>query len=121
MKRKNEKVLEFDEIIFENRNKTYGAYDLRKHYKSAASLSILSVVAFCTILFTTLSFTTEKGTITHVPKINTAIYLPKPDENEIVKPPEVKAPPELIKAIRNLQPKVVTDSTEATTFIPITD
>jgi protein TonB len=121
MKRKNEKVPEFDEIIFENRNKTYGAYDLRKHYKSAASLSVLSVITFSAILFTILSFTTEKGTITHVSKINMVIYLPRPDDREIVKPPEVKAPPELIKAIRNLQPKVVTDSTEVTPSIPITD
>lgn len=33
----------------------------------------------------------------------------------------MKAPPELIKAIKNLQPKVVTDSTEETPFIPTTD
>jgi protein TonB len=121
MKRKNEKVPEFDEIIFENRNKTYGAYELRKHYKSTASLSILSVVAFSAILFTALSFTTEKGTITHLPKNNLVLYLPKPDDHQIVRPPEVKAPPELIKAIKNLQPKVVTDSTEETPFIPTTD
>jgi protein TonB len=121
MKRKNEKVLEFDEIIFENRNKSYGAYELRKHYKSVASLSILMVIAFSAILITALSFTTEKGTTTHAQKNDLILYLPKPDDHQIVRPPEVKAPPELIKAIRNLQPKVVTDSAEATPFIPITD
>ncbi|HVN59095.1 MAG TPA: TonB family protein [Bacteroidales bacterium] len=41
MKRKNEKVPGFDEIIFENRNKEYGAYDLRKKYKQAASWSVI--------------------------------------------------------------------------------
>lgn len=121
MKRKIEKVPEFDEIIFENRNKTYGAYNLRKHYKSAASISILSVIAFSTILFTALSFTTEKGTTSYIPKNNMVLFLPEPDDHVTVKPPEVKAPPELIKAIKNLQPKIVTDSLEATPFIPITD
>src|ERR1035437_8686936 len=61
MKRKNEKVPEFDEIIFENRNKTYGAYNLRKQYKSAASLSILGGIILSAILVITLSLTTEKG------------------------------------------------------------
>ncbi len=100
MKRKNEKVPEFDEIIFENRNKTYGAYELRKHYKSAANLSILTVISFSAILFTALSFTIEKGTTTHAPKNNLVLYLPKPDDPQIARPPEVKAPPELIKAIK---------------------
>jgi periplasmic protein TonB len=121
MKRKNERVPEFDEIIFENRNKNYGAYELRKHYKSVASLSILTVIAFSAILITALSFTTEKGPTKYSPKNNLVLYLPKPDDPQIVRPPEVKAPPELIKAIRNLQPKVVTDSTEVTSIIPITD
>jgi hypothetical protein len=41
MKRKNEKVPGFDEIIFENRNKEYGAYDLRKRYAPATIWSII--------------------------------------------------------------------------------
>jgi hypothetical protein len=50
MKRNNVKMPEFDEIIFENRNKAYGAYVLRKGYKSVASLSVL----FGTIIFALL-------------------------------------------------------------------
>jgi periplasmic protein TonB len=41
MKRKKEKVPGFDEIIFENRNKVYGAYDLRKKYIPATIWSII--------------------------------------------------------------------------------
>ncbi len=55
MKRKNEKVPGFDEIIFENRNMEYGAYDLRKRYDSATSISILSGVAFCVLLLAAFS------------------------------------------------------------------
>jgi len=121
MKRKNEKVPEFDEIIFENRNKAYGAYYIRKHYKSAACLSILVAITFIAVLLTVLSFTTEKGPAKSTTLTTSVLYLPKPDDQVIVKQPEVKAPPELMKAVRNLQPKVVTDSMEATSFLPTND
>ena len=120
MKRKIEKVPEFDEIIFENRNRNYGAFDLRKRYKSAASLSILVGIAISTLLMTALSFTTKD----HNPQtgpINVSLDLSKTVIPEIVRPPEVKTPRELIKSIKNLQPKVVTDTSEITEPIPITD
>jgi periplasmic protein TonB len=121
MKRNTEKVPEFDEIIFENRNKTYGAYDLRKHYKSAANISILSTVAFSAILITALSFSPEKHSASSVLRENVIYDLSKPVDQVRVPPPELKPPPEIIKSINNLQPRVVTDSLEATSFIPITD
>jgi len=121
MKRNNEKVPEFDEIIFENRNKSYGAYKLRKNYKTTASLSILGGIAFSAILLTALSFKTENVTSSSGTHNNLIVYLPKPDDHVIVRPPEVKPPAELVKAIQNLQPKVVTDPNEATPFIPATD
>ena len=62
MKRNEEKVPKFDEIIFENRNKEYGAYDLRKRYKSVTSLSVLGTLAFTTIIIILLSFTTKPAT-----------------------------------------------------------
>ena len=120
MKRKNEKVPEFDEIIFENRNKTYGAYDLRKRYKSIASLSILGGITLSTILITSFAFSPEEGNASTGPT-NVIIELSKPVEKPIMPPAEIKPPAALVKSINNLQPKVVTDSTEATPFIPITD
>lgn len=62
MKRKNEKVPGFDEIIFENRNKEYGAYDLRKRYLAATSISVLGVVAISITFVLILSFTMERET-----------------------------------------------------------
>jgi protein TonB len=120
MKRNKKKVPEFDEIIFENRNKTYGAYDLRKRYKSAASLSILGGIAFSAILTTALSFKTEKGTALPGPN-SFIIELSKPANQTVVPPVPLKPPAELIKSIQNLQPKVVEDSLETTPMIPITD
>jgi protein TonB len=120
MKRKNEKFPQFDEIIFENRNKTYGAYDLRKRYKSTLSLSILGTTALSAILITTLSFTPKDSGNTLRPE-DYIIKMTKQADQLIVPPPVLNPPAALIKAISNLQPKVVTDSSEVTPFIPITD
>lgn len=60
MKKKNEKVPGFDEIIFENRNKEYGAYDLRKKYLPATFWSIIGGVVLFSGLIITLSLTMEK-------------------------------------------------------------
>ena len=120
MKRKNEKFPQFDEIIFENRNKSYGAYDLRKRYKSALRLSILGTTALSAILITTLSFTPKESGTTLRPE-DYIINLTKQADPQIVPPPVLNPPSGLIKAINNLAPKVVTDSSEATPFIPITD
>lgn len=48
------KILSADilDIIFEGRNKEYGAYDLRKTYNSRLVKSLLATAAFCALLFT---------------------------------------------------------------------
>ena len=114
MKRKNEKVPEFDEIIFENRNKTYGAYNLRKQYKSATSLSILGGIILSTILVITLSLTTEKGKAETGPII-IAIAKMDPSTIKVVPPPLPKAPVNHAVNIQNLKP-VVTDDTAHTSI-----
>ncbi len=115
MKRKNEKVPEFDEIIFENRNKTYGAYNLRKQYKSAASLSILGGITLSSILFIALSFTTEKGKAETGPIINVILKIDPINATKVVPPPLPKAPANHAVNIQNLKP-VVTDDTAHTSI-----
>jgi protein TonB len=56
MKRKNENVPGFDEIIFENRNKEYGAYDLRKRYLTTTFFSLLGGAAIIVTLVLLISF-----------------------------------------------------------------
>jgi periplasmic protein TonB len=120
MKRNNEKVPEFDEIIFENRNKTYGAYDLRKRYKWAASLSILGGISFCALLMIAISFTPEDGTASTGPK-SIVIVVSDHVIPEKVKQPEMKPPPELTREIKNLKPEVTDDTSQISSFIPITE
>jgi periplasmic protein TonB len=85
MKRKNEKVPGFDEIIFENRNKEYGAYNLRKRYNSTECFSILGGVGLFVSLIIGLTFTIEqKGTAKNFPTIVIAKFDPiDPELNKI--------------------------------------
>ncbi len=120
MKRNANKVPEFDEIIFENRNKTYGAFDLRKHYKSTTSISILGSVALFTFLTVTLALMPEKGTGSTGPVIIT-IVIPTSLIPENIPQPALKPPVEQTNSIKNLIPVVSTDTSEASSYIPITE
>jgi periplasmic protein TonB len=120
MKRNEKKVPEFDEIIFENRNKNYGAYDLRKRYKTAASLSILGGIAFSALLMIALSLKTEEGTASTGPT-SVVIFISDPDIPDFVPPPETKPPAELINSVKNLRPVVTEDTSKITPYIPTTE
>lgn len=109
MKSKNEKVPGFDEIIFENRNKEYGAFDLRKRYSAATCFSVLGGVSFITALVLTIFFTmerdvkakTEPGPIVI---ITTDPLIQDPDK---IKPPEPEKPKIDIDQVKYLAPVVV--------------
>jgi protein TonB len=120
MKRNKKMIPEFDEIIFGNRNRTYGAYDLRKKYNSIASLSVISAVAFCTFLTTIIFLTSEQGT---AKAGSQTIIVAQMDswKPEIIKQPEIKPPPELIKTTQNVTPEVVTDTSMLISDLAITD
>lgn len=110
MKRNEKKVPGFDEIIFRNRNKEYGAYDLRRRYKSAASLSIVGVSLFFTALILLISSLmsreatagTDKGFI--VPVTLEKYTVPKVDQ------PELKKPAIKVEQPKYVPPKVVDDT-----------
>lgn len=120
MKRNNEKIPEFDEIIFENRNKNYGAYDLRKRYKSTASFSILCASALGAALIAILSFKPDKS-IVIVTLPDTIYQFSKPVEQVEVPKPEVMTPEAIIKTIANLRPEVTDDTSKASRYIPTAD
>ena len=45
--------LSLDDIVFENRNKAYGAYDLRTNYRSVLTKAfIFGTILFCVAAFT---------------------------------------------------------------------
>jgi protein TonB len=120
MKRKNEKVPEFDEIIFENRNKVYGAYDLRKRYKSAASLSILGGIVFSSILISILSFTARDGKAS-IPPTTVVLMMSDPVTQKVAPPPELKQLAKLTNNTNNLKPEVTEDTSNITAYLPSTE
>ncbi len=121
MKRIENRVPGFDEIIFENRNKEYGAYDLRKRYKSVTSFSIFGAVAFCITLVLAAFSTTEEGTASTGSQIIVIATMDDYDPALVQRQPEIKPLPELIRVSQNVAPKVVTDTAGLTSFIPITE
>ncbi len=120
MKRNEEKVPKFDEIIFENRNREYGAYDLRKRYKNVTSLSILGTVAICTIIMIVISLTSKTAIGEEGKHVITIIQPEKyrPPETKI---PKVEPPKGMIKQVMNITPKVVEDTAVQNVLIPITE
>ena len=119
MKRIKEKVPGFDEIIFENRNKEYGAYDIRRHYLPATIWSMIAGAVLFTALVTTLALFSEKEVsagnddrifvvVTADPTITDPDRLKPEDPDKPVFKPEIKA----------IGPPVITDdTTEVTTML----
>jgi len=72
MKNENEEAQNMDDLVFENRNKEYGAYALRKGYSDNINKSLgLVLVSFAGVMVITLFFPGDP-TI-KVPKLNTHI------------------------------------------------
>ncbi len=90
------KFLEADylDIVFENRNKAYGSYELRKNYarrvKKAGSFALLAVVALASFSFITSNRKTVAPAYIPPPTVITEI---QKLEKEIPKPPVVAPPP----------------------------
>lgn len=120
MKRNEKKVPGFDEIIFENRNQEYGAYDLRKRNKSITSWSLLSALTISITIVLVIFLKSEPGTASAVPEVFVIVKLDDfipviPDQ------PVPRLPAQLEKTPQNIAPEVVADTAAVTTFIPITD
>jgi periplasmic protein TonB len=119
MKRKKEEVPGFDEIIFENRNKAYGAYDLRRRYDSTTSISILGGITLGALLLAAFTLKTEDGDASNGPTVVT-IVMTDPVISPVA-PPDIKPPEALTAAIKNLQPQVTNDTSELMTMLPPND
>ncbi|HPC98527.1 MAG TPA: energy transducer TonB [Bacteroidales bacterium] len=109
MKRKNEKVPGLDEIVFENRNKEYGAYDIRKHYLPSLSYSLLGGTAFFILLVLLFSFS-SRGDVKAVDSKEIVIVI-ETDSTiralEKIIPPDPELPKPETRSFRYLPPEVV--------------
>lgn len=115
MKRKTEKAPGFDDIIFRDRNKEYGAYDLRRRYGSTMSISLAAGLLIGASFFLVPYFTYDpvdfqpgkRIDVTAVPDGDLLNPPPPPEAPELP-----KAPPEALNSLRLLPPEMVADGQE---------
>lgn len=103
----------FDELIFENRNKEYGAYLLRKKYNSIVIISLiaasLSGIAVVVVPFlNVLGKQHQAGSEIKMRYVQVQMDNIKPPEDElIIKPPAEPPPPSSQPSIKYVAPVVV--------------
>jgi protein TonB len=113
MKNKEKITTQMDEIIFEHRNKLYGAYILRKMYNTHLNRALLLSVA---ILFASLAYPVVTGHYAH----NNTKYqgndglieimpMANPKEEVVPPPPPPPRPVELEQKVKFVTPKVTID------------
>jgi protein TonB len=109
------KILTADilDIIFEGRNKEYGAYDLRKTYNKRITTALLAMLAVCFLIFLSsfvMSLSSKKVVVEQTaPEIELDKY--KEDKKEPPPPPpppKVVEPPK-IEVAKFTPPKIVED------------
>lgn len=110
-----EEVRSWNDIIFENRNREYGAYQLRKGYASSLltailiTMSLLMVVLFSPAIVSYL----QKDQVKEIKPVRKLIYTelsaPPPIDKPKPPPPQVQLP-KLQKVIKFVPPKVVKET-----------
>ncbi len=115
------KILQSDllDIIFEGRNKSYGAYELRSTYNSRIKVAVITMAGICLIFITgvLLANSGGKNAKAEMPVIDVVIskLADEPKKAEIRKPEEPK--PVKAKTLSYTPPKIVenVDKTEVPT------
>lgn len=81
------------DIIFEGRNKEYGAYELRKHYNRRMIYAISGMMLFIGLLLAGYFVSGNNTGKTNIQPISTVIKLIEPSQTEPEKPIPVPPPP----------------------------
>jgi periplasmic protein TonB len=121
MKRKDERVPGFDEVIFRNRNKEYGAFELRKSYTRRLGISLLIVLALAVTLVVLPSLTVKNSVVK--PPVEYIQAMPDPDLLKAIQtqPVEKKQPIENVNFKSLVVPVVVSEGEEPTNTILTND
>jgi len=118
MKRNESKNPGFDDIIFESRNKDYGAYDLRKRYNRTAAFSVISGAALSAAILILIT-ATSPGEITASP--DKVLYIVVKPDNAVLpeKVEQPEAPKQVTKSVpyKYLAPDVTEDSINVTDML----
>jgi len=101
------------DILFEGRNKEYGAYDLRRTYSKRLTVSITVMLSATCMLFIGFAFAGKKTKLDPVfdTKDITLASVTQPEKPLELPPPAVKPPAAAaIKTIANVIPRIVPDN-----------
>jgi periplasmic protein TonB len=113
------------DILFEGRNKDYGAYDLRRTYRKRLTMSITVMLSMTCMLFIGFAFAGKKTAIDPVFDTKDVILstVTPPDKPIELPPPPVKPPaaPEQMKMIKSTTPVLVTDDKIQESEVPPVD
>jgi protein TonB len=100
----------FDEIVFENRNKEYGAYNMRKKYHRALLIGfIIGIVVLCAAIITPYFRASAQQKISKQKErevIAVMEHLDQPDELQVEAPPP-PPPAETQQQLKYVAPEVV--------------
>jgi protein TonB len=105
------KILSADvlDILFEGRNKEYGAYTLRKGYNGRLGRSLLVVGGVVIVLFC-FGFVSGRGHVATAPVVKDVVIAPPPATSPVTPPPPVIPKPQPpVATIRVTPPRVVPD------------
>lgn len=107
-----------DDIVFENRNKAYGAYELRTHYTTNINRALLiGVSCFLLMLLTNFLFARQKANEERLIEVDLTAKniheeeLPIIEKSKEIEPPK---PIEQVKTVAFLIPEVVVDTDKET-------
>ena len=106
-----------DEIVFERRNKLYGAYDLRKVYNKHVTRSLLIAIAILIagVAYPLISSYYAKARAGYVEKTAGAEFLNAPPPKEDAPPPPPPPPPAALEQkVKFVAPIVTTEEVEET-------
>lgn len=99
------------DIIFDERNKAYGAYDLRKNYQQRLGRSVLAMLLIVLLLliayFLPGSMKPDNTKLLAGPDIVLDPIEKKQEKHEEIKPPPVKPPVEKVRILPYTVPKIV--------------
>jgi periplasmic protein TonB len=108
-------IKEFDEIVFENRNKEYGAYELRKRYNKHINTAFLIALAVFLLsvsipaIMELINSAIDKVNMQQNVELNMLQEPPPLDEDEPPPPPPPPDPPPPVQETIKFTPPIVTE------------
>lgn len=119
-----ENILRSDalDILFENRNKQYGAYELRRHYDNRLGYGLMGMALFAGLLCVFAFWKKPpKGPVVFTMPIVDTIRLQPPPQPPVAEPPKPILPARQVATVKSPLPVIVPDNQVDKTEVPSVD